>query len=417
MNKLFTMICSSLVMASSFSFAATNKVDGISAIVDSKAILESDITTRFSIIKDRVPGGIMSDNVRRQILSQMVNETLQTNYANRLGIRISEQEANQAILNVAAKMKLDLTGLKKALAQQGIDYSIYRNQIKNEILLGKVKSQVIRQRIIISDQEVNDFLNSDEALSKNKDQVHLRHILIKDTLDGSSLERANSVKASINSEQDFADQAISHSSGQAALKGGDLGWRPVNQLPLLFIKSLSATDGPLYGPIESSAGQHLLWLIDKKSSQNALQQQTKARHILLSANAIRNQQQTKEALDVIYQRILKGEDFAMLAKEFSEDKGSALKGGDLDWTVQGTMVPEFEAVMNQTGIGAVSKPFKSQYGWHVLKVEGRRSQDISDKIKEVNAKKALIAQKQDLVLTQWLDELKSEAFIDIKAAQ
>ena len=107
----------------------------------------------------------------------------------------------------------------------------------------------------------------------------------------------------------------------------------------------------------------------------------------------------------------------MLAKEFSEDKGSALKGGDLDWTVQGTMVPEFEAVMNQTGIGAVSKPFKSQYGWHVLKVEGRRSQDISDKIKEVNAKKALIAQKQDLVLTQWLDELKSEAFIDIKAAQ
>jgi peptidyl-prolyl cis-trans isomerase SurA len=400
-------------MASSFSFAAT-KIDGISAIVDSKAILESDISTRFNIIKDRVPNGQMTDNIRRQILSQMINETLQANYANRLGIRISDQEVNQAILNVAAKMKLDLNGLKRSLAQQDIDYTIYRNQIKNEILLGKVKSQVIRQRIIISEQEINDFLNSDEALSNNKDQVHLRHILVRDKAESTSLEQVMLIKDKIQTEQDFADQAISHSSGQAALEGGNLGWRPMNQLPLLFIKSLNSGKGPLYGPIESSAGQHLLWLIDKKSSQTALQQQTKARHILLSANAIRNQKQTQEALEAIYQRILKGEDFASLAKEFSEDKGSALKGGDLDWTVQGTMVPEFEAVMNETSVGGVSKPFKSQYGWHVLKVEGRRSQDISDKIKEANAKQALIAQKQDLVLSQWLDELKSKAFIDIK---
>ncbi|KJZ14736.1 MAG: peptidylprolyl isomerase [Marinomonas sp.] len=413
MNKLVTLICTSLVMASSFSFAAT-KIDGISAIVDSKAILESDISTRFNIIKDRVPNGQMTDNIRRQILSQMINETLQANYANRLGIRISDQEVNQAILNVAAKMKLDLNGLKRSLAQQDIDYTIYRNQIKNEILLGKVKSQVIRQRIIISEQEINDFLNSDEALSNNKDQVHLRHILVRDKAESTSLEQVMLIKDKIQTEQDFADQAISHSSGQAALEGGNLGWRPMNQLPLLFIKSLNSGKGPLYGPIESSAGQHLLWLIDKKSSQTALQQQTKARHILLSANAIRNQKQTQEALEAIYQRILKGEDFASLAKEFSEDKGSALKGGDLDWTVQGTMVPEFEAVMNETSVGGVSKPFKSQYGWHVLKVEGRRSQDISDKIKEANAKQALIAQKQDLVLSQWLDELKSKAFIDIK---
>lgn len=413
MNKLFTLICTSLVVASSFSFAAT-KIDGISAIIDSKAILESDITTRFNIIKDRVPNGQMTDNIRRQILSQMINETLQANYANRLGIRISDQEVNKAILNVAAKMNQDLNGLKKSLAQQGIDYTIYRNQIKNEILLGKVKGQVIRQRIIISEQEINDFLNSDEALSKNKDQVHLRHILVRDKAGITSLEQATQIKDRIQTEQDFADQAISHSSGQAALEGGNLGWRPMNQLPLLFIKSLNASNGPLYGPIESSAGQHLLWLIDKKSSQNALQQQTKARHILLSANAIRDQKQTQEALETIYQRILKGEDFASLAKEFSEDKGSALKGGDLDWTVQGTMVPEFEAVMNETSVGGISKPFRSQYGWHVLKVEGRRSQDISDKIKEANAKQALIAQKQDLVLSQWLDELKSKAFIDIK---
>ncbi|OUR67386.1 peptidylprolyl isomerase [Marinomonas sp. 42_23_T18] len=413
MNKFFTLICSSLVMVSSFSFAAT-KIDGISAIIDSKAILESDIRTRFSIIKDRVPGGIMSDNVRRQILTQMINETLQVNYADRLGIRISDQETNKAVLNVAAKMKLDLTGLKKALGHQGIDYSIYRTQIKNEILLGKVKSQVVRQRIIISEQEVNDFLNSDEALTKNNDQVHLRHILVRDNENATSLEQVNSIKDKIQTEQDFINQAISYSSGQFALEGGDLGWRPLNQLPLSFIKSISSNKGPFFGPIESSAGQHLLWLIDKKTSKNAQQEQTKSRHILLSANEIRNQTQTKEALENIYQRLLKGEDFATLAKEFSEDKGSALKGGDLDWTAQGTMVPEFEAVMKETQVGNISKPFRSQYGWHVLKVEGRRSQDIGDKIKQANAKKTLVARKQDLVLSQWLDELKSKAFIDIK---
>ncbi len=413
MNKFFTLICSSLVMVSSVSFAAT-KIDGISAIIDSKAILDSDIRTRFSIIKDRVPGGIMNDNVRRQILTQMINETLQVNYADRLGIRISDQETNKAVLNVAAKMKLDLTGLKKALGQQGIDYSIYRTQIKNEILLGKVKSQVVRQRIIISEQEVNDFLNSDEALTKNNDQVHLRHILIRDNEGATSQEQVNGIKGKIQTEQDFINQAISHSSGQSALEGGDLGWRPLNQLPLSFIKSISRNKGPLFGPIESSAGQHLLWLIDKKTSKNAQQLQTKSRHILLSANEIRNQTQTKEALENIYQRILKGEDFATLAKEFSEDKGSALKGGDLDWTAQGTMVPEFEAVMKETQVGNISKPFRSQYGWHVLKVEGRRSQDIGDKIKQENAKKTLTARKQDLVLSQWLDELKSKAFIDIK---
>lgn len=414
MNKIATLLCSSLLIASSFSVAAT-KVDGISAIIDSKAILDSDINTRFSIIKDRVPGGKINDNVRRQILNQMINETLQTNYANRLGIRISEQEANQAVLNVAAKMKLDLAGLKVALAQQGIDYSIYRNQIKNEILLGKVKGQVVRQRIIISDQEIEDFLNSDEALAKNNDQVHLRHILIRDTASSQSADQILTIKEKITNEQDFIDQAIAYSSGQAALEGGDLGWRPLNQLPLLFIKSLNANNGPLYGPIESSAGQHLLWLKEKKTASNALQEQTKSRHILLSANEIRNQTQTKAALEAIYQRLMKGEDFATLAKEFSEDKGSALKGGDLDWTAKGTMVPEFEAVMKATSVGEISKPFRSQYGWHILKVEGRRSQDISDKIKQINAKNTLIARKQDLVLSQWLDELKSTAFIDIKS--
>jgi len=413
MNKFFTLICSSLVMVSSISFAAT-KIDGISAIIDSKAILDSDIRTRFSIIKDRVPGGKMNDNVRRQILTQMINETLQVNYADRLGIRISDQETNKAVLNVAAKMKLDLSGLKKALGQQGIDYSIYRTQIKNEILLGKVKSQVVRQRIIISEQEINDFLNSDEALTKNNDQIHLRHILIRDNKNATSLEQVNGIKDNIQTEKDFIDQAISHSSGQSALEGGDLGWRPLNQLPLSFIKSISKNKGPLFGPIESSAGQHLLWLIDKKTSSNAQQEQTKSRHILLSANEIRNQTQTKEALESIYQRLLKGEDFATLAKEFSEDKGSALKGGDLDWTAKGTMVPEFEAVMKETKVGNISRPFRSQYGWHVLKVEGRRNQDIGDKIKQANAKKTLVARKQDLVLSQWLDELKSKAFIDIK---
>ncbi|MCB5161025.1 peptidylprolyl isomerase [Marinomonas algarum] len=394
--------------------AAPEKIDGISAIVDSKPILESDIQSRFQIVKDRVPGGIMTDNIHRQIQNQMIDETLQVNYARRVGMRASSNEIDNAILGVAKNMNLDLQGLRNVLASKGVDFSRYRTQIEQEILINNIKRDIIRKRIVITEQEINDYLDSDTSITKEKDEIRLRHLIIRASNAEQAEAEINDIAKNIQTENDFVQQAIEHSDGQFAIEGGDLGWRPINQLPPLFVRAFQAEDGPLIGPLQSNAGFHLLWVVDKRSPNVTLQQQTKTRHILVRANEIRNLEQTKVLADDLYQQLQNGADFAEVAKEYSEDQGSTIQGGDLGWVTPGTMVPEFEAQMDKTALGETSKPFQTQFGWHILQVEGRREADISDKVKRANAERALTAQKQDIVLGNWLDELRADAFIDIK---
>lgn len=394
--------------------AAPTKIDGISAIVDSSPILESDIQSRFQIVKERVPGGIMTDNIHRQIQNQMIDEALQVNYARKVGMRASSSDVDNAILGVAKNMNQDLQGLKNVLASKGIDYARYREQIEQEILINNIKREIIKKRIVISDQEINDYLSSDTSITKEKDQVHLRHLLIRATNSEQAKSKIEAIAQKIQTEDDFVQQAIENSDGQFAIEGGDLGWRPLNQLPPLFVRALDSQSGRLVGPLQSNAGFHLLWVIEKRSPDVTLQQQTKTRHILVRANEIRSMAQTKTVAEEIYSKLQSGADFSELAKEYSEDQGSTLQGGDLGWVTPGTMVAEFEEMMDKTAIGDVSKPFRTQFGWHILQVEGRREADISDKVKRSNAERALTAQKQDIVLGNWLDELRADAFIDIK---
>jgi len=394
--------------------AEPTKIDGISAIIDSKPILESDIQNRFQIVKERVPGGVMTDNIHRQIQNQMIDEVLQVNHARKVGMRAPSSDVDNAILGVAKNMSLDLQGLKNVLESKGINYARYREQIEQEILINNIKREIVKKRIVISAQEIDDYLSSDTSITKEKDQVHLRHLLIR----ASNLEQAEakmkSIAQSINSEDDFIQQAIENSDGQFAIEGGDLGWRPLNQLPPLFVRAMEAEKGPLIGPLQSNAGFHLLWVIEKRSPDITLQQQTKTRHILVRPNEIRDMAQTELLANDVYTKLTNGADFAQVAKEQSEDQGSTLQGGDLGWVTPGTMVPEFEDIMNKTNIGGISKPFRTQFGWHILQVEGRREADISDKVKRSNAERALTAQKQDIILGNWLDELRADAFIDIK---
>lgn len=395
--------------------AAPIKIDSIVAIVDSKPILESDIKNRFQIVKERIPGGIMTDNIHRQILNQMIDEVLQVNYARKIGIRASSSDVDKAILGVANNMKLDLAGLKNTLASKGINYSRYRDQIEQEILISSIKREIIKKRISIADQEIDDYLSSNTSIAKEKDQVRLRHILIRATNPTQAAIDIKEIAQKIRTEDEFIEQAIEKSDGQFAIEGGDLGWRPLNQLPPLFVRALESEEGPLIGPLQSNAGFHLLWLIEKRSPSITLQQQTKTRHILVRANEIRTVAQTEDLANDLYKQLKNGADFTELAREYSEDQGSTLQGGDLGWVTPGTMVPEFENVMERTDVGDLSKPFRTQFGWHILEVEGRREADISDKVKRQNAEQALTAQKQDIVLGNWLDELRTDAFIDRKS--
>ncbi|WCN12412.1 peptidylprolyl isomerase [Marinomonas mediterranea] len=413
MKKLFLLL-SIVVTMNSPLFAAPKLLDGIVAIVDSQPLLESDINTRFQVIKDRIPGGVMTAGIRRQILNQLIEETVQINYGKRLGIRIPQENTDAAVLNVAQKFSTDLGGLKQLLSRQGIDYSRYRQQIENEILINAVKQRVIKDRISITEQEISDFISASQNTQSSKDELHLRHIIVRAKNETEALAKIKQIASGIASENDFINQAITYSDGQFALEGGDLGWRPVSQLPALFTKAINTQKGPLIGPLKSNAGYHLLWVIEKRSANVQLQAQTKTRHILLQPNEIRTEQQTVALINELYKRAMSGEDFAGLASEYSDDQGSTLQGGDLGWVKLGMMVPAFEKVMTATKTGAVSKPFRSQFGWHILKVEDRRKEDISESVKQQQAEKALVAQKQDFVLSNWLDELKESAFIDVK---
>lgn len=416
---MYKLICSliltSFVWTAAPSQAAPQKLDGLAAVVDSRPILDSDVEARFQVVQDRVPGGVMTDNIRRQILNQLVEEALQVNYARKQGIRVSSQEVDEAILNVASGNNTNLAGLKQMLQSQGIEYNRYRQQIENEILISKARSQVAQSRITVTEQEINDFLAEQQSGGNSQAEYHLRHIVLRASDVAQTREEIEAIAANIRSEQDFVEQAINHSDGQFAIEGGDLGWRKANELPALFTQSVTdAQAGTLVGPLQSNAGFHLLWVVEKRAQDVAIQQETKVSHILVRPNEIRNDAQTRELAAQLYQRLQDGANFADLAREYSEDQGSTIQGGDLGWVTPGTMVPEFEQVMNSTNVGQISQPFRSQFGWHILTVDGRRQTDISDQVKRRNAERALMSQKQDFVIENWLSELRADAFIERK---
>lgn len=413
------LICSLLVTSAVWSVAPVSaepvKIDGLAAVVDSRPILDSDVTARFQVVKDRVPGGVLTDSVHRQIVNQLVEEALQVNYARKQGIRASTQEVDKAILTVAGNFNTDLAGLRSILASQGVDYGRYRQQIENELLISKARQQVAQSRITVTEQEIDDFLQNQQSSGQNQAEFRLRHIVIRASDVAQARTKIEDIASKIYTEKDFIDQAIAQSEGQFAIQGGDLGWRKANELPRLFTQAINKqTQDGLVGPLQSNAGFHLLWIVDKRSQDAAYQQETKVSHLLLRPNEIRDDEQTRALAEQLYQRLEQGADFADIAKQYSEDQGSTLQGGDLGWVTPGTMVPEFEDMMNKTEVGDISAPFRSQFGWHILEVDGRRQNDISDKVKRRNAERAIMAQKQDFVLDTWLSELRADAFIDRK---
>lgn len=410
-----TLLVTSAVWSATPVLAEPVKIDGLAAIVDARPILDSDVTARFQVVKDRVPGGVLTSTIHRQIVTQLIEEALQVNYARKQGIRASTQEVDSAILTVAGNFNTDLDGLKLMLAGQGVNYNTYRQQIENEILIGKARQQVAQSRISITEQEIDDYLQNQQASGKNQAEFHLRHIVIRAADVADTRAKIEEIASKIHSEQDFINQAIANSEGQFAIQGGDLGWRKANELPRLFTQAINTqAQGTLIGPLQSNAGFHLLWVVEKRSQDVAFIQETKVSHLLLRPNEIRNDEQTEALAQQLYRNLKKGANFADIAREYSEDQGSTLQGGDLGWVTPGSMVPEFETMMDKTAVGQISEPFRSQFGWHILEVDGRRQNDISDQVKRRNAERAIMAQKQDFVLDNWLSELRADAFIDRK---
>lgn len=413
------------IVACSFSNAQVKILDKIIAIVDDDVVLQSELNRRMSSIIKQIKQSNTTappeDLLKKQVLDRLISERIQLSIGYNAGVRISDDELNQAIGRVAASNNLSIDQYIDRLTMEGTSLSIIREEIRHELIIMRVQQASIMRRIRVSDQELNNFLNSEEGQLVSSPDVNIGQILLAVSSNASkaSIDRVSNqamdLYQQIQDGKDFKELALSYSMDQSALQGGDLGWRNMAQLPKIFSQEIDLlTLGTVSEPIRSGAGFHLIKLYDRRGGDAKLIEQNLVRHILLEPNALRNKLETKKFLQQIKNQVLAGEDFEQLAKAHSEDKSSALDGGNLGWSTPGMFVPEFEATMNNIAIGEISEPFESQFGWHILQVTDRRQQDFSEEILRNRAQNLIRQRKYDEELQVWLQEIKDEAFIEIK---
>lgn len=402
-------------------------LDRIAVIVDDDVIMESDINRRLGEVKTQLAsrGARLppEDALRRQVMDRLIIESIQAQLASRMGIRIDDDTLNSAITGIAGQNNLSLREFIAQLASEGFDYASFREEVRRDMQSNRLRQRRVGDRVRISDADVDEFLRSASGRDLFADSYRLAHILVAvpDNADVAAVQAAGSKAASLLQQAtdgaDFTDLAIRNSEAADALEGGDLGWRNGAQLPSLFAGVVAGMKpGDVAGPLRSASGFHLVKLIDRKLSESRVVQQAKVRHILIKASAIRSSSEARELAQQLHDRISAGEDFAVLAKKHSDDPGSALAGGSLDWVSPGQMVEEFEQIVNATPLGGLSPVFETQYGWHFLQVQERREQDTSDEYRKLQARNAVWKRKFESELESWLRELRNEAFVEIKNA-
>ncbi|HSC67092.1 MAG TPA: peptidylprolyl isomerase [Cellvibrio sp.] len=424
----WTLLLSGLVMAvSQFSLAQNNAVslDRVVAIVDKDVVLESELNGRKASVLERLRGQYQQlppeDVLNKQILEQLILERIELAMAERYEIKVDEEEIDQAIGRILQKNQISVAQLEADLKLQGLTLDGLRKQMRNELTINHLQQGVVNSRIKVTDQDINNFLASSDGKYATSPDYHIGHILIavSSSADNDAIAEAekkvNDIYQKLQAGSDFSQMAISFSNDQAALQGGDIGWRKLAQLPELFGNQMAnLAVGQVSKPFRSGAGFHILKNIEQRGGGEQLIEQTHARHILVKTSEIMDDAQAREKLLGLKTRIEKGEDFGKLARENSEDTGSMLSGGDLGWSTPGMFVPEFEEAMKNTAIGNITRPFKSQFGWHILQVLERRQEDMSDKMKRNQAANVLRSRRFDEEFQLWLTQIREEAYVEIK---
>lgn len=403
----------------------TVALDRVVAIVDDDVVLESEFKTRKASILERLQGQYQQlppeDVLNKQILEQLILERIELGLAKRYEINVDESEIDQAIGRIAQKNNTSVDKLETELKSQGLTMAGLRQQLRNDLTINHLQQGVVNSRIKISDQDIDNFLASSDGKYATSPDYHIGHILISvsssadaDTV-AAAEKQANDIYEKLQKGADFAQMAISYSKDQAALQGGDIGWRKLAQLPELFGDEMSKLKtGEVSKPFRSPAGFHILKNMEQRGGGATMVEQTHARHILIKTSEIVDDRQARETLLALRERIEKGEDFAKLAREYSEDTGSMLSGGDLGWSTPGMFVPAFEEAMANTSVGNISRPFKSQFGWHILQVLERKKTDMSDRMKRNQAANVLRSRRFDEEFQLWLTEIRDDAYVEIK---
>lgn len=413
------------LMLSSTAHAAVQTLDKIVAIVDNDVVMQSQLDQRVHEVQQTIAkrGGAVppASVLDQQVLERLIVENLQLQIGERSGIRITDEELNQAIGTIAQRNNMSLEQFRAALAHDGLSFNDAREQVRREMIISRVRQRRVAERIQVSEQEVKNFLASDLGKMQLSEEYRLANILIPTPESASSTaiqaaaRQAGEIYQQLKQGADFAQLAIARSASETALEGGEMGWRKAAQLPPPFDRMLSTMAvGDVTEPVRTPGGFIILKLQEKRGGQTQLRDEVHVRHILIKPSEIRSEAETKILAQRLYDRIQAGEDFAELAKSFSEDPGSALNGGDLNWVDPNNLVPEFRDVMASSPQGQVSKPFQTQYGWHVLEVLGRRATDSTAQAREQQAMTVLRNRKYDEELQSWLRQIRDEAYVEIK---
>ena len=410
-----------LSVLTSLASAQIEVLDQVIAIVDDDIILASELQERVKGVRSTMESRgveVPSDDVLiRETLDRLILDSIQLQLANRYGVRIPDQQLDEAMTRLARQNGLTLEQFRIALEQSGQSYAVAREGLRDDLAIQRVQQGNVMRNINISEQEIDNFLTTEEGEAMTQPEYQVVQALLSISRGEDAAEIAakeayvNKVLSNIQSGQPF-EQAVSGTEPYA-FTGGDLGWRKLGDIPSMFADTVPTLTAGEVAKVRSSSGFHLVYLADAVGGEQ-LVRQTDVRHILVKPTEVLNEQAAEDLVVELKARIEGGEDFGELARQYSDDIGSATEGGNLGWTNPGQMVPEFEATMAGTAEGSISQPFRSEFGWHILEVKARRDKDFSGEVRRNQVAGYIRDQKYQEELDAWLRKIREEAFVDIK---
>lgn len=437
MKNLIQIIFLTIAVYTGISTAeAAQSLDQIVAVVNDAVITQNQLSQKMQSMRQQMQATQTpippEPELRQKVLDSMIDAELELQTAKKIGMQVKEETVNKAIEDIAKRNGITVAELKTKLQQQGMNYENYRHDISEQILISELQGRLVGPKVVILDQEIDTMLKN---MPKNPSQTlnthaspnvyyHLVDILIPlpEKPSNQQLNDAQKLAQTIiekaRSSKDL-QQAVKDSAAQHPIQGGDMGWRPANALPALFVNAVGNTSpGDTVGPVQAPNGLHIIHVVDIRgaTAEKTLQNfgmSTHVRHILIKTTPLVNDTQAKQRLIVLRADILRGGDFAKIAENHSQDPGSASKGGDLDWMQPGVLDPQFEAAMNQLKPGQISEPVKTQFGWHLIQVLERKTDKNSSTVKQNQARQLVYQRKFQEALRIWLKQLRSQSYVKV----
>jgi len=414
------------VLCANTAFAAPQPIDQVAAVVDNGVVLQSDVDSLLNSVKQQAKEAnqqVPDDaTLRHQILERLIMDNIQLQMASKMGIQLSDDDVTKAIANIAAQNNISVDQLRSRLAYDGLNYNTYRAQIRKEMLISEVRNSEVRRRVTILPQEVDQLAKQIAAQNGNGAEFNLSHILLplpenptQDQVDQAEA-LAKKLVGELNNGADFGKLAITYSGDSQALKGGNMGWGKLQELPSLFAQALStAKKGQIIGPIRSGVGFHILKVNDIRGDSKVVSvTEVHARHILLRTSVVMTDAQAQAKLRQIAADIKSGKTtFAAAAKEYSQDPGSANQGGDLGWASPDMYDPAFRGALMSMTKGQLSEPVHSSYGWHLIELLDTRKVDKTDAAQKNQAYQMLFNRKFAEEAQTWMQEQRAQAYVKI----